>query len=259
MVVSSWGHECPHMPGVRAGAGCTAGGGAGPVFRVFVIPSALVRSRWANHLNVACNSPEVRARPGFTSLELQRFWVCLNVQSIELHATLLRSCPEAARLATIAEHIAPTPMALVSAPELPASQNISPITPMPAIIRRGSLHCGRHTHAKARHTHAARRTACAGHHTPRICRGGPPHPCHGPPHPRRRPSRGGNCTIRATTRRRHADRMLLMVQNPHPAPTHRAARRAHLPASVAGPASASTSGYKPQATQVARYPLAPPP
>ena len=130
--LSSWGYECPHMPGVRAGAG--------PVFRVFVIPSALVRSRWANHLNVACNSPEVRKRPGFTSLELQRFWVCLNVQSIELHATLLRSCPEAARLATIAEHIAPTPMALVSAPELPASQNISPITPMPAIIRRGSLH-----------------------------------------------------------------------------------------------------------------------
>ena len=27
--------------------------------------------------------------------------------------------------------------------------------------------------------------------------------------------RGGNCIIRATTRRRHADRMLLMVQNPH--------------------------------------------
>lgn len=118
--LSSWGYECPHMPGVRAGAG--------PVFRVFVIPSALVRSRWANHLNVACNSPEVRARPGFTSLELQRFWVCLNVQSIELHATLLRSRPEAARLSTIAEHIAPTPMALVSAQRLRTSQTTSPIT-----------------------------------------------------------------------------------------------------------------------------------
>ena len=138
--LSSWGYECPHMPGVRAGAGRTAGGGAGPVFRVVVIPSALVRSRWANHLNFACNSPEVRARPGFTSLELQRFWVCLNVQSIELHATLLRSRPEASRLSTVAWHTAPPPMALVSAPELPASQNISPITPMPAIIRRGSLH-----------------------------------------------------------------------------------------------------------------------
>ena len=126
--LSSWGYACPHMPGVRAGAGRTAGGGAGPVFRVFVIPSALVRSRWANHLNFACNSPEVRARPGFTSLELQRFWIWLNVQSIELHATLLRSFPEASRLSTIAEHIAPTPMALVSAPRLRTSQTTSPIT-----------------------------------------------------------------------------------------------------------------------------------
>ena len=140
VVVLSWGHEYPRMPGVRAGAGYTAGGGAGPVFRVFVIPSALVHSRWANHLNVACNSPEVRARPGFTSLELQRFWIWLNVQSIELHATVLRSRPEASRLSTVAWHTAPPPMALVSAPELPASQNITPITPMPAIIRRGSLH-----------------------------------------------------------------------------------------------------------------------
>ena len=29
------------------------------------------------------------------------------------------------------------------------------------------------------------------------------------------PANGGNCTNRATTRRRHADRMLLMVQTPH--------------------------------------------
>ena len=113
---------------MRAGAGRTAGGGAGPVFRVFIIPSALVRSRWANHLNLACNSPEVRARPGFTSLELQRFWIWLNVQSIELHATLLRSCPEAAHLSTNAEHIAPTPMALVSVQRLRTSQTTSPIT-----------------------------------------------------------------------------------------------------------------------------------
>ena len=116
------------MPGVRAGAGCTAGGGAGPVFRVFVIPSALVHSMRAGGLNFACNSPEVRARPGFTSLELQRFWIWLNVQSIELHATLLRSFPEASRLSTIAEHIAPTPMALVSAQRLRTSQTTSPIT-----------------------------------------------------------------------------------------------------------------------------------
>ena len=105
-----------------------------------------------------------------------------------------------------------------SVPESPASLPISPITPVPAIFRRGGLHCGRHTHAKARHTHAARRTACAGHYTPRICRGGPPNPRRGPLS-RENPSlgapRGGNCTMRATTRRRHADRMLLMVQNPH--------------------------------------------
>ena len=31
------------------------------------------------------------------------------------------------------------------------------------------------------------------------------------------PPNGGNCSIRSATRRRHADRMLLMVQNPHPA------------------------------------------
>ena len=29
-------------------------------------------------------------------------------------------------------------------PESPASQNIWAITPMPAIVRRGGLHCGRH-------------------------------------------------------------------------------------------------------------------
>ena len=32
------------------------------------------------------------------------------------------------------------------------------------------------------------------------------------------PPHGGNCTIRATTRRRHAEGMLLMVQNPHHCP-----------------------------------------
>lgn len=128
VVVLSWGHEYPRMPGVRAGAGYTAGGGAGPVFRIFVIPSALVHSRWADHLNLACNSPEVRALPGFTSSGLQRFWIWLNVQSIELHATLLRSFPEASRLSTITEHIAPTHMALVSAQRLRTSQTTSPIT-----------------------------------------------------------------------------------------------------------------------------------
>ena len=41
-----------------------------------------------------------------------------------------------------------------------------------------------------------------------------PRPHRPEPRPHRRQT-GGNCIIRATTRRRHADRMLLMVQNPH--------------------------------------------
>ena len=38
----------------------------------------------------------------------------------------------------------------------------------------------------------------------------------------RAPPNGGNCTNRATTRRRHAGRMLLMVQNPHHYPRRHA-------------------------------------
>ena len=42
---------------------------------------------------------------------------------------------------------------------------------------------------------------------------------HGDPYvtcsPMTSPPNGGNCTIRGATRRRHADRTLLMVQNPH--------------------------------------------
>ena len=46
----------------------------------------------------------------------------------------------------------------------------------------------------------------------------PRHPEPRPHHPEPRPHRhqtGGVCTIRGATRRRHAGRMLLMVQNPH--------------------------------------------
>ena len=39
------------------------------------------------------------------------------------------------------------------------------------------------------------------------------------------PPNGGNCTIRAATRLRHADRMLLMVQNPHHYPWRHAPAR----------------------------------
>ena len=41
--------------------------------------------------------PEVRARPTFTSLELQRLWSLLNVQVIELHAKLFGACRVRAR------------------------------------------------------------------------------------------------------------------------------------------------------------------
>ena len=39
VVLSSWGYEYPHMPGVRADTGRTARGGAEPISRYFVIPS----------------------------------------------------------------------------------------------------------------------------------------------------------------------------------------------------------------------------
>ena len=45
------------------------------------------------------------------------------------------------------------------------------------------------------------------------------------------PPNGGNCTIRAATRRRHADRMLLMVQNPHHYPWRHAPARVERPRS----------------------------
>ena len=44
------------------------------------------------------------------------------------------------------------------------------------------------------------------------------HPCH------HAVARGGNCTIRATTRRRHAVKQLLMLQNPPPARAEGATR-----------------------------------
>ena len=82
-------------------------------------------------------------------------------------------------------------------PESPASQNIWAITPMPAIVRRGGLRLGRHIPANSDLT---TRGATS-----------PPRTAASPP------SNGGNCTIRGATRRRHADRTLLMLQNPQPA------------------------------------------
>ena len=100
-------------------------------------------------------------------------------------------------------------------PELPASQNISPIKPMSAIFRRGGLRCGRHAPA------ARRRTDGTGHHTYATGRrvgGIAALETHGRARPVSRASpNGGNCSIRAATRRRHAVGMLLMLQFP-PAP-----------------------------------------
>ena len=84
---------------------------------------------------------------------------------------------------------------------------------MSAIFRRGGLRCGRHAPA------ARRRTDGTGHHTHATGRrvgGIAALETHGRARPVSRASpNGGNCSIRAATRRRHADRMLLMVQNPH--------------------------------------------
>ena len=41
------------------------------------------------------------------------------------------------------------------------------------------------------------------------------------------PANGGNCTNRGATRRRHADRMLLMLQNPHHHPWRHAPSLVH--------------------------------
>ena len=43
---------------------------------------------------------------------------------------------------------------------------------------------------------------------------------------------GGNCTIRAATRRGHAERKLLMVQNPHVAARHASKRFTHWPSAA---------------------------
>ena len=100
-------------------------------------------------------------------------------------------------------------------PESPASQNIWAITPMPAIVRRGGLHCGRHIPANrdltTRGATSPPRTATS---PPRTATS-PPRTATSPPRTATSPPpNGGNCTIRGATRQRHADRTLLMLQNP---------------------------------------------
>ena len=102
---------------------------------------------------------------------------------------------------------------------------------MSAIFRRGGLRCGRHAPA------ARRRTDGTGHHTHATGRrvgGIAALETHGRARPVSRASpNGGNCSIRAATRRRHADRMLLMVQNPHHYPWGHAPARVECPRSAA--------------------------
>ncbi len=101
--------------------------------------------------------------------------------------------------------------------------------PFFGVFRRGGLRCGRHTPA------ARRRTDGTGHHTHATGRrvgGIAALETHGRARPTlRAPPNGGNCTIRGATRRRHADRMLLMVQNPHHYPWRHAPARVERPRS----------------------------
>ena len=71
-----------------------------------------------------------------------------------------------------------------------------PRLPIVGIFRRGGLHVGRHT-------------------TPNRDLTVPNRGLTAPDRDLTASKRRGNCTNRGATRRRHADRMLLMVQNPH--------------------------------------------
>ena len=105
-------------------------------------------------------------------------------------------------------------------PESPASQNIWAITPMPAIVRRGGLHCGRHIPANRDLTTPNRGLTTTKRGELRYT-GTPCVTCL----PMTSPSNGGNCTIRGATRRRHAEGRLLMLQNPHHYPWRHAPAR----------------------------------
>ena len=88
------------------------------------------------------------------------------------------------------------------APLCPHRRPPRPQHPIVSVFRRGGLHFGRHTnqsHARtATKQGELRCERCTVELTPR----------------RGRHQTGGNCTNRGATRRRHADTVLLMVQNP---------------------------------------------
>ena len=86
------------------------------------------------------------------------------------------------------------------APLCPDRRPPRPRQPIVGVFRRGGLHFGRHA--------TSNRDLTA--------------------------SKRGNCSNRATTRRRHAGRMLLMVQNPHHYPWHHAPSLASCSLTSAG-------------------------
>ena len=92
------------------------------------------------------------------------------------------------------------------APLCPDRRPPRPQHPIVSVFRRGGLHFGRHTNQSHARTATKwgelRCERCTVELTPR----------------RGRHQTGGNCTNRGATRRRHAGRMLLMVQNPHRQP-----------------------------------------
>ena len=88
------------------------------------------------------------------------------------------------------------------APLRPQRRPPRPRHPIVGVCYRGGLHCGRRRPEARPHRQQAWGVAL-----------------HGDPCvsclPVTSPPNGGNCTIRGATRRRHADRTLLMLQNPH--------------------------------------------
>ena len=88
------------------------------------------------------------------------------------------------------------------APLRPQRRPPRPRHPVVGVCYRGGLRLGRRCPEARPHRHQTGRVAL--HEDPCMS-------CL----PMTAPPNGGNCTIRGATRRRHADRTLLMLQNPH--------------------------------------------
>ena len=100
---------------------------------------------------------------------------------------------------------------------LPKTQTTSPTTPLVGVFRRGGLHFGHHA-APNHDLTAPNRDLTTPNRDLTATKRGELRCVRGArlssPHVEGATKRG-NCTNRGATRRRHADRMLLMVQNPH--------------------------------------------